>query len=102
MLSNPVYSRLKSVSIFQSRVRNLHKDGQYNRAALMNVESQFMINMKLCPVYNFHSYFLHVIAARNMGETQGKFHDSSDYDLNALRPYYPSIILCNNYWDTCK
>ena len=47
----------------------------------MNVESQFMINMKLCPVYNFHSYFLHVITAQSMGETLVKFHISSDYDL---------------------
>ena len=47
----------------------------------MNVESQFMINMKLCPIYNFHSYFLHVITARTMGENLGKFHNSSHYDF---------------------
>ena len=52
-----------------------------------------MLNMKPCPIYNFHSYFLHVITAHNMGKTQGKFHNSSDYDLNTLRSYYPSIIL---------
>ena len=52
-----------------------------------------MINMKLCPIYNFHSYFLHVITARTMGVTKGKFHNSSYYDLNELRSYYPSIIL---------
>ena len=29
-----------------------------------------------------------------MGEALGKFHNSSDYDLNELRSYYPSIMLC--------
>ena len=32
-----------------------------------------MINMKLCPIYNFHSYFLHVITGHRMGEVLDKF-----------------------------
>ena len=43
--------------------------------------------------YNFHSYFLHVLTgATALGETIGTFYNSSDY-LNALRSFYPSIIL---------
>ena len=40
----------------------------------MNVESQFMINRKPCSIYNFYSYFLHVIKSHTMGMVLGKFH----------------------------
>ena len=32
-----------------------------------------MINMKLCPIYNFHLYFLRDITGHRMGEVLGKF-----------------------------
>ena len=34
-----------------------------------------------------------------MGEDLGKFHNSSDYDLNTLRSYY---LYVHNYRETCQ
>ena len=42
-------------------------------------------------IQNLNSYYLHVITAHTMDETLGKFHTSSDYDLNALTSYYPCV-----------